>query len=146
MLAAMFLILQSARPSGLSRWRGAQASSRALCLLGLLLVALPCHAQDIEPRRWSHLPLDTNFLGVGYAYTSGDIFLNPVLQIEDGKCDLDTYALNSSITSPRACGSVPALAISLVVNPPLTAHPRMTAKATSAGRFPWVSRSPATSA
>jgi hypothetical protein len=43
---------------------------RTLCLL---LLALPCSAQDIEPRRWSHLPLDTNFLGVAYAYTTGDI-------------------------------------------------------------------------
>lgn len=41
--------------------------------LYLLLLALPCSAQDIEPRRWSHLPLDTNFLGVAYAYTTGDI-------------------------------------------------------------------------
>lgn len=93
MLAAMLLILKPVRPIGLSRWRSATASSRAMCLLGLWLGALPCHAQDIEPRRWSHLPLDTNFLGVGYAYTTGDIFLNPVLQIEDGKFDLNTYSL-----------------------------------------------------
>jgi len=93
MLAAMFLVLKPARPIGRSRWRGAQALCRAMCLLGLGLGATPCHAQDIEPRRWSHLPLDTNFLGVGYAYTSGDIFLNPVLQIEDGKFDMNTYAL-----------------------------------------------------
>jgi hypothetical protein len=80
------------RSLGFFRWFFELASCRAVYALGLLL-ALPCHAQDIEPRRWSHLPLDTNFLGVGYAYTSGDIFLNPVLQIEDGKFDMNTYAL-----------------------------------------------------
>ena len=72
--------------------RNVWAAWRAIFTLGFLLV-LPCHAQDIEPRRWSHLPLDTNFLGVGYVYTNGDIFLNPVLQIDDGKFDMNTYAL-----------------------------------------------------
>ena len=75
------------------RWPGTHPACRALALLGLLLVALPCHGQDIEPRRWSHLPLDANFLGVAYVYTNGDIFLNPVLQIEDGGFDLKTYSL-----------------------------------------------------
>lgn len=53
--------------------------------------ALPCSGH--QPRRWSHLPLDANFLGLAYAYTNGDIFLKPVLQIKDGKFDLNTYAL-----------------------------------------------------
>lgn len=53
---------------------------------------MPCLAQDIEPRRWSHLPLGGNFAGVAYAYTEGDIFLNPVLRIKDGEFDLHTAA------------------------------------------------------
>jgi len=89
----MFLILKSNWFIRHRHERGAPAPCLAWCLLGLWLGALPCHAQDIEPRRWSHLPLDTNFLGVGYAYTSGDIFLNPVLQIEDGEFDLNSCAL-----------------------------------------------------
>ena len=55
-------------------------------------LALPCHAQDIEPRRWSHLPLGSNFGGMAYAYTEGDIFLNPVLRIEDGEFEMHTAA------------------------------------------------------
>jgi len=51
------------------------------------LVALPCEAQELEPRRWGHLPIGGNFAGVGYAYTSGDIAFNPLLRIEDGKLD-----------------------------------------------------------
>lgn len=50
----------------------------------LTLFALPCLAQDIEPRRWSHLAIGANFGGLGYAFITGDITFNPVLQIQDG--------------------------------------------------------------
>lgn len=61
-------------------------------LLGLLLLSqlTPCGAQDLEPRRWSHLPMGTHMAGGGYAYTSGDIFFNPVLKLEDVEVDLHT--------------------------------------------------------
>jgi hypothetical protein len=57
------------------------------------MLAHPCVAQDIEPRRWSHLPLGSNFGGLAYAYTEGDIFLNPVMRIEDGEFEMNTAAL-----------------------------------------------------
>jgi len=53
---------------------------------------LPSHAQELEPRRWGHLPLGANFLGVGYVYTSGDIALDPVLQIEDADVEMHSLA------------------------------------------------------
>jgi hypothetical protein len=71
------------------RRRTCSAGIRALVLLSL---AHPCPAQDIEPRRWSHLPLGGNFGGVAYAYTEGDIFLNPVLRIENGEFEMNTAA------------------------------------------------------
>ena len=43
----------------------------------------PVSAQDLEPRRWNHVPVGINFLGVGAAHTRGDIFLDPVLRVED---------------------------------------------------------------
>jgi len=49
-------------------------------------------AQELEPRRWSHVPVDTNFIGVGYVYTSGDIFFDPVLRIEDATASINTVA------------------------------------------------------
>jgi Putative MetA-pathway of phenol degradation len=58
----------------------------------MMTLAASCYAQDIEPRRWSHLPNGGNFAGLAYAYTEGDIFLNPVLKIEDGEFDLQTGA------------------------------------------------------
>lgn len=60
--------------------------------LAFFILAQACHAQDIEPRRWSHLPLGANFGGVAYAYTEGDIFFNPVMRIEDGEFEMHSAA------------------------------------------------------
>jgi hypothetical protein len=64
-----------------------------LLVSGLVLSVLPAFSQDLEPRRWSHLPLGSQFAGAGYAYTDGDISLNPVLRITDGTFEMDTTAL-----------------------------------------------------
>jgi hypothetical protein len=56
-------------------------------LLFLALAADAC-AQDIEPRRWTHLPTGLNVIGVGTNYSRSDIFLDPVLQIEDAKSEV----------------------------------------------------------
>jgi len=64
-----------------------------LLLLFGALFAAPSVAEELEPRRWAHLPIDTNFLGAGYAYTDADISFDPVLKIEDGKLDLHTWAV-----------------------------------------------------
>ena len=42
-----------------------------LCFVALL--AQRNFAQDIEPRRWTSLPLGTQIVGVAYGYTDGDI-------------------------------------------------------------------------
>ncbi|HZE98825.1 MAG TPA: transporter [Planctomycetota bacterium] len=47
-------------------------------------------AQDLEPRRWTHLPVGTNIVGVGYAYTSGELQFDPVLRIENARVGLHT--------------------------------------------------------
>jgi len=51
-----------------------------------------CSAQDLQPRRWSHLPTGLNFAGVGYAYTEADISDAPALRLEDVQAELDTVA------------------------------------------------------
>jgi len=65
------------------------------CLYVFLILGLPflCLAQELEPRRWSHLPTGKNFVGGGYAYTTADIFLDPVLRIEDGEMKMHSWAL-----------------------------------------------------
>ncbi len=47
-------------------------------------------AQDIEPRRWTPLPVGINVLGAGVVYTDGDIALDPVLEIEDATVEIKT--------------------------------------------------------
>lgn len=61
-------------------------------LLFFLSLAYPCGADELEPRRWAHLPINTNFLGAAYAYTEADIGLDPVLKLEDVQVKMDTWA------------------------------------------------------
>ena len=63
-----------------------------VCALGFIsgVLSLSCQAQDLEPRRWSHLPIGGNFGGAAYAYTTGDILLDPALRIENAEFDLQT--------------------------------------------------------
>jgi hypothetical protein len=60
-------------------------------LILLFCFSSSCPADELEPRRWAHLPIDTNFAGSAYAYTDADISLDPVLRIEDGQVDLHTF-------------------------------------------------------
>ena len=62
----------------------------ALFWTALLNVAA---AQELEPRRWSHVPVDLNFIGVGYINTSGDVSFDPVLRIEDATADINTVSV-----------------------------------------------------
>ena len=50
-------------------------------------------AQELTPRRWSHLPLDTDIAGIGCIYAQADIFLDPVLQVEDLELEMNTVAV-----------------------------------------------------
>ena len=50
------------------------------------------YAQELEPRRWAHVPVDTNFIGVGYVRTDGDVLFDPVLRIEDTTATIHTFA------------------------------------------------------
>jgi len=65
------------------------------CLCVFLVLGLPflCLAQELEPRRWGHLPIGKNFVSGGYSYTKADIFLDPVLRIEDGEMEMHTWAI-----------------------------------------------------
>ena len=62
----------------------------ARCMVLLLLAMLSglVQAQNLEPRRWSHLPTGLNVLGLGAGYTNGDILFDPALNIEDATYDL----------------------------------------------------------
>ena len=81
----------------------------AILLLMNLGLVEKVSAQDLEPRRWSHLPTGLNMVGVGYAYTEADIYFNPVLKITDGTSRQNNLGLSAIHTfnlagkSARVC-------------------------------------------
>jgi hypothetical protein len=62
----------------------------ALVFLSFLSFTSLGIAQDIEPRRWTPLPVGMNILGAGVVHTDGDIALDPVLDIEDATVEAKT--------------------------------------------------------
>ena len=62
-------------------------------ILAVLACATGLSAQELEPRRWGHLPVGSNFAGLGYIRTEGDIALDPVLRLTDVEVELDSAAL-----------------------------------------------------
>lgn len=56
----------------------------------IVLATRTAVAQDMEPRRWTHLPVDLNVLGVGYIYSTGDLHFDPALRIEDATVEMHT--------------------------------------------------------
>ncbi|MCL7966087.1 MAG: transporter [marine benthic group bacterium] len=70
-------------------------SGRTRLALGLFIaahlagVALePVAAQDLEPRAFSPAPVGLNFAALGYAYSYGNVVLDPALPISDGEADV----------------------------------------------------------
>jgi hypothetical protein len=61
-----------------------------------LLLSTTVSAQDVEPRRWTAMPVGMNVVGAGYAYSAGDIAFDPVLQIEDATFDMQTLIASYS--------------------------------------------------
>ena len=60
-----------------------------VAVLSLISTDLLC--QQLEPRRWAHLPGGVNFVGLGSLYTYGDINFDPALLIEDA--DVETTGI-----------------------------------------------------
>ena len=64
-----------------------------LFLCTLSLFSSKAYTQDIEPRRWTPLPLKANIIGVGYGYTNGKIFFDPVIDIEDATVEGSAFVV-----------------------------------------------------
>jgi hypothetical protein len=67
-----------------------------LLVVGLLFLTgtVPTFAQDVEPRRWTPLPVSTSVVGAGYVYTSGEIAFDPVLRVEGATLNARTWAFS----------------------------------------------------
>ena len=63
-----------------------------LFILFFLLFTVSCPADELDPRRWTHLPINTNFFGTAYAYTDADISIDPVLKLEKVTMEMHTWA------------------------------------------------------
>ena len=64
-----------------------------LLLCFLIIIDNKSFAQDIEPRRWTPLPLGINIVGAGYGNTQGKIFFDPILQVEDATVSINAIAV-----------------------------------------------------
>jgi hypothetical protein len=60
---------------------------------GLLALSTRTWAEDLEPRRWTHLPIGLHSLSLGYAYTEADIHFDPGLRLENVQMDLHAAVL-----------------------------------------------------
>ena len=65
------------------------ASVAALALLGSVVTQL-AHAQELEPRAYSNLPMGLNFLAAGYAHSQGGLSTDPSLPLTDAHLKIDT--------------------------------------------------------
>lgn len=78
--------------------------NKTACLTAFSLALLSfgqAAGQDIEPRRWTPIPAGLNVVGAGYAHIEGDVFFNPVMQVEDasvsGRATAISYVRSFSI-------------------------------------------------
>ena len=76
--------------SSTTNWRGVICST--LCGV-VVLLSSPLFAQEVEIRRWNHLPIDGNFVTTTYARTDGEIAVDPVLLLDDVSVEMDTWLL-----------------------------------------------------
>jgi hypothetical protein len=56
----------------------------------LVYTSFTATATDIDPKSYSNIPVNVNFLTVGYAYTTGSVSFPPPVPISNGKVDFHT--------------------------------------------------------
>jgi hypothetical protein len=71
--------------------------ARALCsaagALGLLLVAVPSPAQDLDPRAYVNVPVNGTFLVAGFSVSHGGVVTDPSLPLTDISASVETPSL-----------------------------------------------------
>lgn len=68
----------------------ARQIAAALCLAALALTAVPALAAEIEPRKYTVVPVGMNFVIGGYTYTEGGLSTDPASPLQDAKLSIDT--------------------------------------------------------
>ncbi len=72
--------------------RHGHSASVWLALLLLTAGAATLPAQQLEPRAYSPSPIGTNFVGMAYLFSKGDVFLDPSVPIENVKAQVNGAA------------------------------------------------------
>lgn len=64
---------------------------RTTCLVAVILLLQGgiAGSQELEPRFYTNLPLDLNFLAVGYARSSGGVLLDPSIALENADLTIE---------------------------------------------------------
>jgi hypothetical protein len=70
-----------------------KVASQILLFIALVSIGGELLCQDLEPRRWGHLPTGQSIVGAGYAYTEADLYFSPVLKITDGVSRVNSLGL-----------------------------------------------------
>lgn len=68
-------------------------TSLRACVVILLLSRPIVHAQQMDPRAYSNVPLGLNFVLAGFAHTEGDVLLDPSLPVENAHAVVQTAIL-----------------------------------------------------
>lgn len=68
------------RPSAIAH---RPATVLASCLVLLASTISPASGQELEPRNLTNVPIGMNFVAAGYAYSRGNVLLDPAVPVED---------------------------------------------------------------
>jgi hypothetical protein len=68
----------------------------------------PVHAQDLEPRAYTNIPVGLNFVVAGYAYSAGGVLFDPAVPLENANIKIHgtVLAYARSIKVGRMSGKV----------------------------------------
>ena len=65
----------------------------AFAAVALALAGTAARAQQLEPRAYANLPVGLNFVLAGYAYSQGDVLLDPSLPVTDAHARVNALLL-----------------------------------------------------
>jgi hypothetical protein len=70
------------------RTRSAVSHAASAALLMFWLAPLGVHAQDLDPRLFTNVPIGINFLAAGYAYSEGNVLFDPSIALDNAEIEI----------------------------------------------------------
>jgi len=75
------------------KWNIMLSKIASLILLVVTVLSNQVIAKDLEPRRWTPLPLGTSVVALGIGHTMGDLYFDPVMEVSDAEVEINTVVL-----------------------------------------------------